>query len=58
VIVRAAQADNHIALRFVVANALDEAAAVNVAAFKCFEIDGAASSRYPSSPPMTALRLA
>jgi hypothetical protein len=38
-IVRAAQADDHVALRFVVADPLNEAAAVDAAAFECFEID-------------------
>lgn len=41
-IVRAAQADDHVALHFVVADALNEAAAVDVTTLKCFEIDGAA----------------
>ena len=40
-IVRAAQANDHIALRFIVTNALYEAAAVDVMALECFEIDWA-----------------
>jgi hypothetical protein len=39
-IVRAAQANDHVALRF--ANPLDEAAAVDVTTLKCFETDRAA----------------
>jgi hypothetical protein len=40
-VVDALEADDHIALCFVKANALDEAAAVDVSALKRFEIDGA-----------------
>jgi hypothetical protein len=40
-VVRAAQADDHVALRFFVANALNEAAAVDVTALECLEIDRA-----------------
>ena len=42
VVVGALQIYDHVALRLVVTNALDEAAARRIAAFKCFEIDGAA----------------
>jgi hypothetical protein len=40
-IIRAAQANDHIGLRFIVANALNEAASADVIALKCFEIDWA-----------------
>jgi hypothetical protein len=41
VVVRAAQTDDHVALRLVVAYALNEAAAIDVTALKRFEIDRA-----------------
>lgn len=41
-IVIALQANDHVALRFVVTDALNEAAASDVPAFKCSEIDRAA----------------
>ena len=37
--IRAAQADYHVALRLIVTNALNEAAAIDVTAIKCFEVD-------------------